>query len=127
MAWLRIETEGGKTAYRPGEKVSGSVRWRLEGRVRRLHVQLFWHTEGKGTRDEGLVAQRLIQAPPAEGGESFSFVLPEGPYSFSGALVSLAWSLHVVTEPGGESETMDIVVSPTGSEVVLPGSAAGGP
>jgi len=120
MGWLQINTDGGKTAYLPGEAVSGSVRWQFEQRVDRMELRLFWYTRGKGTRDVGIAASQTIEAPQPEGNQSFSLALPEAPYSFSGRLISLLWSLELVIQPGGEAQATEIVMSPTGSEILLP-------
>ena len=32
--------------------------------------------------------------------------MPDGPYSFSGKLITLAWAIEIVVLPGGESTAM---------------------
>jgi len=49
----------------------------------------------------------------------FRFRLPEGPYSFSGKLISLLWAIEVVASPGDMAGRAGIVVSPSGREVVI--------
>jgi len=93
MGWLQISTDGGKTAYLPGETVTGRVRWQFDKPVNGLTSALLVHA-GKGTRDVGVTASQAVQTPPPEGQESFSFVLPEAPYSFSGKLISLICPLR---------------------------------
>jgi hypothetical protein len=46
-------------------------------------------------------------------------MLPEGPYSFSGKLISLIWALELACSPGSETVRREITVSPTGHEIVL--------
>jgi hypothetical protein len=120
MGWLQISTDGGKTGYLPGETVSGSVRWQFEQQAEGIDVRLFWYTQGKGTRDVGVSDSQRIKAPPLAGRESFSFVLPDAPYSFSGKLISLLWAVEAVVHPGDEAGIVEIVMSPDGGEIVLP-------
>jgi hypothetical protein len=56
---------------------------------------------------------------------SFSLQLPEGPYSFSGKLISLAWALELVAEPGSRASRIEITVSPTRREILITPTAAG--
>ena len=121
MAELSIDTVGGRRQYRPGEEVVGAAAWRLDKPPRTVEVRLFWRTEGKGTRDVGVVASERFENPQATEVREFRFKLPPGPYSFSGRLVSLIWALEAVAAPGGEAARIDITVSPTGQEVHVAG------
>ena len=60
------------------------------------------------TRDVGIVDTLRIDRPDASGHHDFGFRLPEGPYSFSGKLITLAWAVEVVALPDGETERLDI-------------------
>jgi hypothetical protein len=53
------------------------------------------------------------------GDRSFSFRLPDGPYSFSGSLITLTWALELVALPNRTTERLDLVVAPTPVEVRL--------
>lgn len=117
MHRLQIELES--AAYRPGEMVQGKVTWELEKPVDRLELRLFWHTQGKGTRDIGVVATTQIPTPKLRGSQTFSYRLPDGPWSFSGSLITLTWSVEIITVPGDEGEHVDFVLSPTGEELRL--------
>jgi hypothetical protein len=116
--FLRIETDSNQTAFYPGDTVSGTASWSLE-QPGTPEVRLFWYTEGKGTQDIGLVGTTRLEGAAMSGSQSFRFVLPEGPYSFSGTLVSLLWAIELVSS-SGDSDRLNITVSPTGSEIVLP-------
>ena len=120
MSWIRIETRDGVTAFRPGDEVEGTVRWRLDPPPRSLELRLFWYTQGKGDQDVGVV-ESLPLAGPAEGSSSFRFRLPAGPFSFSGKLISLLWAIEAVAESGAgtQAERCEIIVSPTGREILL--------
>jgi len=120
MSWLSIEMNGNQTYFSPGQKIEGSARWHLEKAPENLEVRLLWFTQGKGTQDVGLVESIPVDRPLEEGSFSFSFKLPDGPYSFSGKLISLLWAVEVVTKPSDEAQRADIVVAPNGREIVLP-------
>lgn len=118
MSWLRVSIEGRRTAFRPGDVLRGEAAWHLDGEPEKLSARLFWYTQGKGTQDVGVV-EELELSPVAEGRQELRFQIPEGPYSFSGKLVSLLWAVELVAEPGGETARAELVVSPTGRELVL--------
>jgi len=121
MSTLKIGTYENRTAFQPGEEIAGKVLWILDEseRAEAVEVRLFWYTQGKGTRDVALVGSVRFDDPPPREQREFRFTAPEGPYSFSGKLISLAWALEVVVLPSEETERIEVVVSPTGREVIL--------
>lgn len=123
MSWVRIDLENGRTAFLPGEELTGTVSWSLdpgEKPAESAEVHLLWFTRGKGTRDADVIAtERLEGAPSRSDRRDFRFRLPVGPYSVSGKLVSIVWAVEVVLDPGERAERVEIVVSPTGREVLL--------
>jgi hypothetical protein len=124
VSWIRIETRDGVTAFRPGDEVAGTVRWRLDQPPRSLDLRLFWYTQGKGDQDVGVVENLPFAEPGLEGSRSFRFRLPAGPFSFSGKLISLLWAIEAVAETTGtQAERCEIIVSPTGREILLPPQA----
>lgn len=124
MSALALELRDGDTSLRPGEKVAGMVRWDLPQAPASLEVRLFWYTQGKGMRDVGTAAVMEVQNPGPAGEKPFSLEVPQGPFSFSGRLVSLCWAIELVAEEPDEAERLDLVVSPTGEEI-RPGTAEG--
>ena len=115
---LTLEITNGKTIYRPGETLSGFVRWELASRPRELEIVLFWHTEGKGSTDTGVV-DRVVREDPGERGEhDFHFVLPEAPHSFSGRLISLVWGVEALFPKEKLHVHTDFVLSPDGRDAV---------
>ena len=122
MNSLRVATQQQKTSFTPGEEVTGAVSWSLDREPKSAVVRLFWYTEGKGTRDVGVVAEEQISTPRQKDERSFRFTLPAAPYTFSGKLISLLWAIELVIEPGDLSERLPIVVSPTGEEILLSGT-----
>jgi hypothetical protein len=119
VSGLRIDLDGNRSHFLPGDDVAGRVVWRLTEPAEALELRLFWHTSGKGTEDVVIARTHRFDAPRTDGEREFSFRLPAGPYSFSGALITLAWSLELVALPGEATERVDIVVAPTPVEVRL--------
>ncbi len=122
-AMITVETRDGVTSFRPGDDVSGRAWWQLDRPPGDVVARLFWYTQGKGTQDVVVVQEETFPAPGGQDQRKFSFRLPEGPFSFSGRLISLIWAVEVVALPGDESGRVEIVVSPTGDELRLPAEA----
>ena len=116
---LHVRVAEERTTFLPGETVAGTVSWRLEAAPEGLVLRLFWYTRGKGDQDMEEVDSLPIPAYEPQGRREFSFALPAGPYSFSGKLISLIWALELVAQPGDLAARQEIVVSPTGQEVLL--------
>ncbi|HEV3028221.1 MAG TPA: hypothetical protein VG457_11650 [Planctomycetota bacterium] len=119
MTRLQLELADGKTKFRPGETVEGVAFWELDAQPESVEIRLFWRTQGKGTVDVELVQSLPQRSNGPRDRRPFRFVLPSGPYSVSGILISIVWGVEVVTEPTGESASAEITVSPTGEEVRL--------
>ena len=119
MDKLSIKLQDDKTIFAPRETVQGRIEWNLDANPRRLDLSLFWYTAGKGTRDVGVIESTRFDDPGLHGWKEFSFALPEGPYSFSGKLISLIWAVELTCTPGSESTRCEITVSPTGKEILL--------
>lgn len=122
---LHLETLDRHTSFRPGDTVEGVAGWEPgpgEDPPDRVEVRLFWHTAGKGDRDVGVVDTVSFDAPAPTDAQVYRLALPAaGPYSFSGKLISLTWSIELVVMAGGNEhvERLDLTVSPTGEEVRL--------
>jgi len=120
MRTLSIHLNDNKTTFFPGDEISGAVSWYLDSSPKALDLRLFWYTEGIGIPDTGIVDVVRFDNPEQEGRREFRFVLPNGPYSFSGELITLKWALELVLEPSRQVGRVDIVMSPTGGEISLP-------
>ncbi|HBL29737.1 MAG TPA: hypothetical protein DD490_23115 [Acidobacteria bacterium] len=118
--FLRVETNDGSTSFRPGDLVEGTVRWQGAEPPEGVELRLFWYTEGRGDQDLEVVETIPFANPGAHDRRSFRLRLPEGPYSFSGKLITLAWALEAVAQPGDRAGNLPLVVSPTGRELLLP-------
>lgn len=119
MTELKLETSGGRTTFEPTETLELTAQWTLQIRPVALEVRLVWYTRGKGDTDVQVVDTRRIENPPAFGTQQVAFHLPEGPYSFSGKLISLVWAAELVVLPSTDSHRLDLVVAPNGREVLL--------
>ena len=119
MKQMNLELADGKTKFRPGETLEGVAFWELEAAPRSLEVRLYWRTQGKGTVDLEVVRSVAFNGVAARDRRPFRIVLPPGPYSVSGKLVSIVWGVELVSEPKGESQNIEIVLSPSGEEVRL--------
>ena len=118
--FILVETHDGATSFRPGDVVEGTVRWQLPSAPRKIELRLFWCTEGKGDQDVGVVETVPFANPGAADRRAFRVRLPEGPYSFSGKLITLSWGLEAVSQPGDRAGRVGITLSPTGEEIRLP-------
>ena len=119
MSELEIRTRNDRTSFFPAEELAGEVTWQTDSDPGPIELRLFWHTAGKGTRDVELVEKVSFNAPMRNDRRDFRFVLPNSPYSFSGKLISIVWALELVMLYSGDTERLEIVVSPDRSEVVL--------
>ena len=80
----------------PGSRAKGEVRWDLDTVPPSGEIRLCWYTHGFGDRDAGIAGTKPIEVTAAKGRQAFEFVLPDGPLSFTGKLVSLVWSVELV-------------------------------
>lgn len=117
--FILVETDDGRTSFRPGDWIEGTVRWQLPKPPERIDLRLFWSTEGKGDQDLAVVETVPFDIPGAQDRRTFRMRAPEGPYSFSGRLITLHWALEAVAEPGDEAGSFFITISPTGEEIRL--------
>lgn len=120
MSDIRVEIEGRRDGFRPGDEVRGTASWSLDEDPTGVELRLFWRTEGKGTQDVGVAETLAFQGAGRSDRREFCVRLPNGPYSFTGRLVSLVWAIEVVVEPGSIADRQELVVSPTGRAVTLP-------
>ncbi|NOZ94806.1 MAG: hypothetical protein GXP47_08730 [Acidobacteria bacterium] len=113
MGELRIELAGGRSWARPGAVLSGTVRWELDEPPGRLELRLLWYTEGRGSRDVGVVRREGFEAPESSGKLSFRLSVPPGPYSFEGRIVTLRWLVEAEAQRSGLVAQESLVVAPT--------------
>jgi hypothetical protein len=119
MSELEIRTRDDRTDFLPGEELAGEVSWLSDSPPDEVELRLFWHTEGKGTRDVEVIESIAFNVPGRQDRRPFRFQLPESPYSCSGKLVSVVWALELVMASTGETERLEISISPTRTEIAL--------
>ncbi len=117
---IRLGLRENKTAFRPGETITGAVLWEFEKAPASVEVRLVWSTRGKGTEDGDTAEVVTLDAPPTADTREFSFQAPNGPYSFSGTLIAVLWAVEFVAEPGEEFQRIEIVIAPDAREITLP-------
>jgi len=106
--------------FAPGDTLVFTLSIDASGTSGPLTAQLGWFTEGRGTRDAGIVWSERIPDMATGAERGFEIRLPEAPWSFSGKLVSVAWRLEVIDEKGRPLVAVPLVVAPAGEAVSLP-------
>lgn len=120
MPDLQLQLQDGRTEFLPGESITGTASWQVSNPPAKAEVSLIWATRGKGTQDMEIVQAIPFSDPQARDSRPFKITLPESPYSFSGQLISLIWTLELNLDPGDECAAAEIVFAPGGKEVALP-------
>jgi hypothetical protein len=117
---VKLGLRDNRTAFSPGDELAGAALWELEAPPKLAEVRLVWSTRGKGTEDAEVVVTVAFDAPLAGDTRPFTLRLPDGPYTFSGKLISLVWAVELVVRPGEDCDRVEIVLAPGGVEVLLP-------
>ena len=108
-----------QTQLEPGQHVSGKILWALDKAPKEITLPLGWITEGRGTQDSKVEAEKTWTTEQTSGEESFEFTLPPSPYSFEGTLISVNWALELHVKKGKAEYRLPITVSPHGSAISL--------
>jgi len=120
MSNASIQITDQRTAYDPGETVTGQVTWQLDSPPESAELRLVWSTRGRGITDYDIVQTVPFSDPQASETRPFTFTLPDAPYSFSGTLITLTWTLELEIEPGKVTDSTDIILAPGGKAISLP-------
>jgi hypothetical protein len=63
-----------------------------------VFLRLHWHTEGRGTRDQGSAVETSVFQGLLPAGQpamfAFAFTAPKEPWSYSGRYVKILWELE---------------------------------
>lgn len=121
---LSIEIQDNQTAFTPGETMQGTAQWQLDDIPKSVTLNLLWYTQGKGTEDVSIVESIHFDTYAPTDQKPFSITLPNGPYSFSGKLLSIIWALELIVDKGSECHRQEITLSPTGQEITIHTSSA---
>ena len=119
MSVIKFEIDEGRTHFFPGETITGRGAWHFDAKPDVVEVRLLWYTEGKGTRDTHVEESVVLESDQTWGDAPFSLSVPDGPYSFSGKLVTLIWAVEIVAEPSNESYAQDITIGIYDGEIQL--------
>ena len=117
MSTITLQLDRDDAGYVPGEPITGRVSWDLDANTDRVFVRLVWQTSGKGNRDVGVVDEQIVDRSTMRGEREFAFEGVEGPYSFSGRLITLSWTVEA--EASDAYTELPLTVSPSGEEVLL--------
>lgn len=115
-----------RTAFEPGESIGVTAGWMLEPGETEIEMRLAWHTSGKGGTDAEVANKWRFDNPALRESRVLEIVLPKSPYSFSGKLVSLSWTLELVAQPSGTFTQVDLIIAPGCREVILHASESDG-
>jgi len=114
----RENTEG---IFLPGEEFVVEVSWVLQPSFRGFDLRLVWETDGKGTDDRETVLRETWESElRGETKRSLRWTLPRGPLSCDGSLLRIRWFVDCYINPAGIRARRDLVLSSTGTPVVLP-------
>lgn len=101
---LTFEVENEKETYLPGDEIKGMlyVTTEKKAKCKGLTLALTWETHGKGdVHEEDVEVLELFEGEfpaHAEKGFPFSFVLPAGPFSYSGEYLNVEWGLYATCD-----------------------------
>jgi hypothetical protein len=109
---LELRLEHGESAFEPGARVSGVAGWKGRAAPARLELELVWSARSDAGRDIRIVETVTFADPLPEERRPFILALPDAPYSFSGALITLSWSLELTAHPGQEKTRLKLTIAP---------------
>lgn len=108
-----------KDCYAPQSELAGQVEWSSKNRNETIEISLYWYTTGKGTQDIEIVDEHVFDTVATSGKKSFSFKLPDQPYSFSGKLITLSWAIEAKMTSQNTRDEFEFIMSPFDAEVLL--------
>ena len=117
---ISIQLDDDRKRFAPGDTISGEIRWSdlTPDTKTVITLDLAFHTEGKGTEQREV--HHHLEWPIVSTAETheFSFDGPTWPWSFSGKLISLVWSLDA-WEGKKHAVALPLTVAPNGEEISL--------
>lgn len=116
---MDLTLDDGRSAFAPGQAITGQVRWQLDQAPAWIELRLFWYTQGKGTQDVGVALRERYDHPQMSDTRSFNLAAPAQPPSCSGRLVSVCWALELVSSDDQHVPRIDLVIGPEAREIHL--------
>jgi len=114
---MEVRIDSDQKALHPGEELKCHALMQNPTDAIGGEFHVLWYTEGRGTQDIHLVHSEPFHHIRGRRDYSFSFELPQQPYSFSGKLISLIWAVEVVI--GDSVGRATFTLSPHESEITL--------
>jgi hypothetical protein len=116
---LQLTLDENRTAFRPGDEITGRAVWDVTEQPSRAEVVLTWSTRGKGSEDSDTIETANFDHPQLRDQRTFRFTAPNQPCSFTGKLISVVWAVELFVEPGDTSAREAIVIAPDAREITL--------
>lgn len=117
MSEFHLEVTDNRTAVSPGEVITGVAGWDVEKPPRSATLRLFWYTQGRGNTNQDVAKTHELDVSKAADAQAFEFDAPNGPYSYSGILISVCWAIELIVEPGHRVKRVDLTIGPNGEEI----------
>ncbi len=93
-----INIEMRQRMVRPGERLEVVVSWSHASISSPLELSVHWFTTGKGSTSECELMRESCEQQFESGSKTFQFVVPRGPLSCEGRLISIRWEVRVGTK-----------------------------
>lgn len=98
---ISLSLDRPEARYAPGDTIVGTARFNRRAgdwTADYADVALFWRTEGKGDRDEGIVAvangvRKKGERAAGAFDVKFRFTVPEMPWTYHGRTLKIHWKL----------------------------------
>lgn len=87
-----------------GDRISGHLTYPDTPIPQQVTIQLYWYTEGRGTRDTGTVQTITLTPKEFDPGYPIGFSLDvpsDGPVTYNGSLLRILWEVRAVMKYPG--------------------------
>ncbi|MFN7732764.1 MAG: hypothetical protein ACK5OB_12730 [Pirellula sp.] len=107
---IALQLDRADGVYAPGETMIVTARWRSGVTVDYMECAVEWSTEGKGDSNGDAVAEEIWDDLQSVHSVEWKVVLPRGPLSVQGQLLSIVWAVHCDAQIEGDrsEETQEI-------------------
>ncbi len=108
---IDVQVVGHSGRFHPGQSVQVNVVWEYEKPPKTIELQLEWHTEGKGDTDIEEMSVEVWRDLDARGQRTWEVVMPRGPLSLEGVLISIRWAIHCTVKPSKDERVIPFLLS----------------